>query len=338
MPYDTQDLGHEIADELRRNGVVIVSGVFSAEECTVLRAEIIECFKRLNPELLAHDPTTWNAKNLPPQVRSGLIQSVVCNLPPVWKVRANPRVGHVFESAYSDLRGTPQREMFTSVDGINLRMPSDRTWHDQKRTKDWAHVDQTRGKLFDCIQGQAVLNDSSAGFVCSPGSHLVFEDVLKDAGVKPGDKSNWCKFKPEHYPRLQARVRTVGGQWQIPVHAPAGSMILWLSTLIHAAKIQDRSDDRMRCVVYVCQRPQSECGATPAQRAKHAERLQRCIRENRATNHWGDRLFPKGSRYPLPEDMPPAMRAVIEDPARVYDKIPRIELTPAISALVGANS
>lgn len=338
VPFNTQDLGAKIAEELRRNGAVIVSDVFSAAECTARCAGILEGFKRLNPEnLLVHDAGTWTAANLPPQVRSGLFQGVVCNLPDVWAVRADERVSRVFQEAYGALRGSPQREMFTSIDGINMRMPSEKTWHQQEKTKDWAHVDQTDpSNPFKCIQGQVVLRGDSACFVCSPGSHLALKEVLKDAGVAPSDKSNWCKFEQERYPAIQARVRNVGGLWQTPVQAPAGSMILWLSSTIHSAKIQDRSDDTMRCVVYVCQRPKTECGATPAQRKKHAERLRRCIEENRATNHWGDRLFPKGSRYPLHEDTPHALRAVIENPERLYDLTGKVQITPAIEALISA--
>ena len=54
------------------------------------------------------------------------------------------------------------------------------------------------------VQGQVVLTDTTAGFRCSPRSHLVFEDALRYLGVKPsGRPDDWAKLRDDHYPVLR---------------------------------------------------------------------------------------------------------------------------------------
>jgi hypothetical protein len=67
------------------------------------------------------------------------------------------------------------------------------------------------------VQGQVVLTDTTAGFRCSPRSHLVFEDALRYLGVKPsGRPDDWAKLRDDHYPVL----RKV-------------SLLLWLCIQLH---------------------------------------------------------------------------------------------------------
>lgn len=326
VPFAEDDSGHKAADALRRNGVVVITGVFDESQVAAWKEGIISKFCTLFPWLSANDPTTWTTPNLPPQVRTGLYQGLVCNLPEVWAIRTHERVRRVFEGVYSDLRGRPVTQLFTSVDGINLRPPHAKTVHSEN-SKDWAHVDQTTQleNPFACVQGQVVLSSSTAGFVCSPGSHLLHRRLL-EAAKSPLDSGNWHKFEHADYGRLQAMVEAQGGQWQVNIPAPAGAMILWLSSTVHSAKIQDKGDASWRCVVYVCQRPKSECAKT------HDKRLRQCIAKNRVTNHWGTRLFARGSRYPLDERTPEELRGMVEDPAKVLAVFPVAD-TPAVRRL-----
>jgi hypothetical protein len=133
-----------------------------------------------------------------------------------------------------------------------------------------------------------------------------------------GTKSpiEWHKFPSEQYPEVRAAVEAAGGQWQVPVHAAPGSMILWLSSTIHSAKLQDPGDRSIRCVVYTCYRPKDTCALS------HWKRLRACLRDNRATNHWGTRMFGKGTRFPLPDDTRAELRRMVADPASVYEVLP----------------
>merc|ERR1711977_419915 len=85
---------------------------------------------------------------------------------------------------------------------------------------------------------------------------------------KTGTKGNFFKFKPHEYQDIQSMVARVGGFWQIPIVVPKGCMILWLSSVIHSAKLADPVEEfeidknnkwqHWRGVVYVCQRPKAE--------------------------------------------------------------------------------
>jgi len=134
------------------------------------------------------------------------------------------------------------------------------------------------------------------------------------------------KIPHEDYDALRDMVEKAGGQWQVPVLVPAGSMILWLSSTIHSAKIQDPGDDSTRCVVYVCQRPKNECNRS------HGKRLTECLAENRVTNHWGTRKFPTKGRYPLDERAPADLVSLVNAPKMAYARVPLV-VTAAMKAL-----
>ncbi len=52
-----------------------------------------------------------------------------------------------------------------------------------------------------------VLTDTSAGFRCSPKSHLVFEDALRMLGVRPrGRPDDWAKLREDQYPAIRKVV------------------------------------------------------------------------------------------------------------------------------------
>ena len=330
---------------LRKYGVLIVRNVFAPEECTERMNEMIEQVKIVCPEL----EDEWNDFNAPPGPRSGLFQNVVGQIPVIWKVRTDERVRHVFETLYSGLRGKPVTDFVTSCDGFNLRpygKPFRKVW-----SKDWAHLDQTTTPAYPsdpyaCIQGQVVLSDSDACFRCSPLSIHKFEEIsaltrenfVRISGrtgneLKPGD---WNLLKPTQYETVKKLVEEVGGAWQIPICEPRGSMIFWMSSTVHSARIQAERPvpapvplnpwHGWRGVVYVCYRPQQEVGP------QHFERLQWCVPNNRCTNHWGKKMF--GTSY-FRKKFNPNVTALLKRPLTVYKKHPELkpEWTPALRAL-----
>lgn len=316
-----------LAEVLRTHGVCVVTGVLSPEFCKETHSEIKKAARKISPYLSRTDLETWHdPTRTPPQVRTGLYQGVYSNLQPVWDVRGHPNVHRVFGEAYTGLRGKPAFDLLTSVDGINLRPPSARRGHNPET--EWPHLDQTeRGYPSKCVQGQVVLTESSACFRCVPGSHAFHDEVLDLAGVKDGDRSNWCKFSREATPKIREFLESRGLEWAREIRAPPGSLVLWLSSTVHDARIQDPGDLSWRSVIYVCQRPKAEC--MPA----HAKRLQRCIKENRATNHWGTRLFSKGPLFRERVKRRSKIARLVENPELVYDIVGRPRLTALMKRL-----
>lgn len=190
-----------------------------------------------------------------------------------------------------------------------------------------------------CVQGQVVLNDSSACFRCSPRSHKIFDSVLDMHGIDKGEKGNWCKFNSSSYPALKEAVEEAEGQWQIPIRTKAGSVILWFSSTIHSVMHQsedvehDEADplSDLRAVVYICYRPKFEVPKT------HIARLQRCFAENRLTNHWGSRMFPKQLRFAPALEL--RMQEFVDHPEKVYEiEGLKPELTEEVRSLISSHS
>ena len=297
--------------------------------------------------------------------------------------------------------------MCTSVDGINIKPPTAPFATPQSATQlatngdpsmvdmesDWAHIDQNGGKWNAVIQGQVrlpwcvwittvtlpltasqpqmVLSDTSAGFVCSPRSHMLADKILALNGRRKGNgKSGFCRLRNQDvYSQVLDLVRGVGGHFQVAVGAPRGSLVLWSSTTLHSARIhlpprspsairaaaklpwypptseeglaaQQACEDDWRFVVYVCHRPLRDVGNRAAQR-EHLSRLQMCWRENRNTNHAGERVFGKRrTQFELHNSATSkTMKYICEDMSRVYEVAGlRPELTPSVAALLGLSS
>ena len=343
VSIDDPDYKTKVIDIIREHGVVIINNVFSNEECDESMDELFESMSKLSGNVIKRKnwKTEWNRQNLPPQTRIGLFQSLVGNFPQVWKLRSDPRMNKIFTEIYSDLRGKAVTDFSVAIDGINIKSPTAPYCTD--KTADWAHLDMTqRDAKFSCVQGQIVLTNTSACFRCSPGSHEVYGQVLDKLGVSRTDKSNWCKFKKSDYTTVKKIVEDAGGQWQIPIRAPKGSVILWLSSLIHSAKAQDNPKSRIRTecppikddfwdewrgVVYCCYRPKVEMPLC-------ISRLQRCFRENRVTNHWSGRMFPVKPQYYNPDKFNDTLRELIMDPCKAYEiEGLKPEITPEMTSL-----
>eukprot|EP00056_Hartaetosiga_gracilis_P020916 m.21913 g.21913 ORF g.21913 m.21913 type:complete len:443 (-) comp8774_c0_seq1:87-1415(-) len=331
---ESENLRKDILRHLKEDGVVVVKNVFSSEEAQEKVRGIMGHLHTMCDKLDPDDMSTWITDNLPGGPRFGMYQSLVGNLPAIWDLRTDDRVKKVFKEAYSGLREKEIDSFFTSIDGMTLRPPV-KPFHVDDEKKDWAHLDQTSyiNDPYNCIQGQIVLSNTSAAFRCSPKSHLLLKTFLKHEKVKE-NSANWHKFPHKSYSYLRKKVEEIGGAFQIPIHAPAGSMILWLSSVVHSAKIQseeapiDTSDpySGWRCVVYDCLRPKAEA------LKGHSDRLQRCLRENRMTNHWGRRMF---SVKMFRRKDPANILELYESPLKAYS-LPgmRPELTPKLCSLV----
>mmetsp|Transcript_24937 Transcript_24937/g.69851 ORF Transcript_24937/g.69851 Transcript_24937/m.69851 type:complete len:266 (-) Transcript_24937:313-1110(-) len=263
-----------------------------------------------------------------------MFHSLVGNLPAVWGIRADPRIRKVFEAAYSHLRGYDCTDFYCSMDGMTVHPPIG-PFADEIST-DWAHLDQSSYDApFWCIQGQVVLNNSTACFRASPKSHLVYTDLLRASNVKDSSSKNWCLFRQAQYDNVRKAIEDAGGAFQVPIRAERGSVILWLSSTVHSAIMhefpkQKRKPEKLdpypdwRFVVYTCYRPKDDCFGD------HRGRMIQCLKENRTTNHSGQKIFPKRNAKAKPRSK--ALDAIHENPAKMYDILP-LTITPEIEKL-----
>lgn len=110
----------------------------------------------------------------------------------------------------------------------------------QKNEKTWEHLDQSDGHMFKCIQGQVVLANSESSFLCTPKSHLKFNEILDSFGVRHQNK-NWIMFNESQKKRLRKIFKD---KYQIPIIVKKGSLIIWTSSTIHSARIQENPENK----------------------------------------------------------------------------------------------
>lgn len=123
------------------------------------------------------------------------------------------------------------------------------------------------------------------------------------------------------------------------MRAPAGSLILWLSSTIHSAMPQQRIPMPRECakvkpatpffdwrgVVYICMRPKEE--------VHDFALLERALRGNLSTNHAGERIFNVSTRNA--HRHAPAIQRLLEDPTRLFEnKKLAVEESPELLALI----
>ena len=315
-----------VPEILKEYGVVVINNVFSGEECDYHVDNIVGGIQTISPEIMIDTPDnlgrTWCSHNLMPQTREGLHQ--IGYSPLAWPVRSSPKVNQLFLECYSNLRGYDVKRTVLSLDAINVRPPIApfHTIH----SRDWPHFDQTiPTNPYECIQGQVVLTTTDASFVCTPKSHRIHKEVCNDYGAlgKPG---NFFMLSKGSEKDVKKRVSRVGGEWQIPIIVPRGSVILWLSSVIHSAKLAEKPKDNQvitekwqnwRCVIYVSQRPYEELNNS------HFKRLRKVWDENLTTNHWGNKIFSATSGKKIGQ-VSPAISKLSTKPVLIKAKHPEL--------------
>lgn len=296
----------KIPEILKKYGVVVIENVYSKQECDDMMNDVVTSIEQLGSGIDRNDVKTWKKENLPPQTRIGMHQNFLSHLPTVHNIRSDPKYKKLWEIAYDEFKNCD--ELISSIDGINIKH-NDMAPYDSGN--DWAHLDQNDlpNDIYQCIQGQLVLCNTTAAFVCSPKSHLVFSDILKL------EKTGFWKItKIEKAKKL---VEDVGGQWQIPIYTKAGSVIMWLSSLVHSAKYSDGPEPKSnkdvwkgwRGVFYICYRPKNEF--TKLQLKK----IEKYTKEKRCMNHWSTKVFPKTERFKT--NFHPKIQEMIDDHTKI---------------------
>jgi hypothetical protein len=275
----------DIYTKLKEWGVVVIKDVYSRDQCSNFLMDYVPRIK-----------TVLNNMNTP---KPGQHKDIICHDKALWNFRNDVRLEALYSYLYAKFHDKQNYPIvLSSIDGVNIKDPTTSPYfNDQK--PDWAHLDQTNGDLWDCIQGQIVLSDTSAGFVCSPKSHLVYRQVMDIMHVLPTNRTNWCvisgKATKQQEKMIIDTINSVGGTWQGYIYVPPGSVILWLSTTIHSAKIADKPPKNMlnqnpvkllkeltgwRAVIYLCYIMSDTM--TPEQK----ELRWSAMTNNRSMNHW----------------------------------------------------
>lgn len=327
----------KLVNDFKANGLAVISDVFTDVQCDTHMDGILSDFIKLGTGIdLNNLAATWTTFNLAPMTRTGLFQALVGNLKDVWAIRANDNIRTIFETLYSDVRGKEIKDFIVSGDGINLK-PGTIGPYTTNKSRDWAHLDQTiKNDTYRCIQGQAVLTNTTASFVASPKSHLVFDEIMDKLNCTSTD--NWLKFSDAQVKIVKDMI-IKNGQYQIPILAKKGSFIVWSSTTVHSARLQTGSElptpeDKYRGwrgVVYVCYRPKEEF--TQNELKKRVEAYEK----NRTTNHWGVKIFSKkpGSHFLYQEKRHDEIEKMLKDPEVFYSKIGKTILDDKQKKLLG---
>jgi hypothetical protein len=317
---------NDVTDFIIENGFVIIDNLFNKSKCDELVGKTINAFQTINPELNHQDSNKWKNNDLPPQTRTGMFQSIISNINPVKEVRENENYKQIFKEIYSRIKTNYNidDELVCSIDGINFKPNSRGPYAKSDVSKDWAHLDQTkRNEIYKCLQGQVVLSNTSACFVCSPKSHKLHSEILDICNVSEKDSSNWCKIPFNKYNKCKELIEHNDGSWQVPIKAKAGSCILWFSTTVHSARHSEKKESLVendpylgyRCVYYITYRPKNEFTT------KQLEKIQNNLINNRNMNHWSTRVFPilPNAGYCPKETYNKNIQKIIINPKQVYD-------------------
>ena len=290
---------NKVNEILQRFGVAVVRSHFAETQPEEWRLESLAWLSSINPQL--RKKRSWmEYSNIPYGPRKGMMQSLISHCPVAWKIR------EAMYPVFKELHGTPA--LLTSIDGATINPPSKLV----EKVEDWPHVDQTVPG-FRSIQAQVVLADASACFRCTPCSNLHLKQVLELCGrdANGGDHSNFLKFSKEEAVKVRVAMERHGLAWQVPVRAPAGSLIFWMSSTIHSAKRHDagKLNEPWRCTYYVCMRPEKDFSES------EKEALRMAAQQGRTTNHLGTKMYPK--RIGRPKNRCTKIEDATEEPLSV---------------------
>eukprot|EP01051_Picozoa_sp_SAG22_P017320 SAG22_NODE_2643_length_2341_cov_6.214541_1_plen_389_part_00 len=284
---------------LESEGFAVVSGCCRPEELAAAKDSLWEfledcpaCVKD-GTKLSRTNPDSWGTDAWPADAVNGMFsrygfpQSEFC-----WRARLNPLV----QRAFAALWGVQAAELITSFDSGNVFRP----WYEAGRPEwktqgGWWHVDQNAAEPIchagKCsVQGVLTYTDATAatgGLVVLPRTHHEHDAMCARHPTAYGD---YLQLKPTD--ELLSGTR----QAQL-VTAPAGSLLLWDSRLVHCntpALVTPPADGRgaatplelLRVASYVCMVPRGFATAETLRNRVDAWEARE------GTNHWPQYVAP----------------------------------------------
>jgi len=276
---------------LEKHGYVVYSNVISPEEISIAKSLLWDHLESLGSGINRNDVSTWDNDRWPEDITNGVLFAYgIGQSSFLWFLRDRPNIEKIFRSIWST------SDLLVSFDGCGVFRPRSVNAGWTTKSSGWYHFDQNgcykQGNW--CYQGLINLLDAGhdkGGLVICPWTHLKHTDYfVKNRhlatypdGSKRGD---FVKL------REQELVDFFGVKTAHKLCAPAGSFVVWNSTLIHCNTCalvpppiisNDAIVDLERIVAYICMmpRPQSE-----QQFESLMKQRKRGMAKGETTSHW----------------------------------------------------
>jgi len=242
---------------LETDGVVIIPGVLSSEECDSMYKGMWDMFEHVTSKwdkpVLRSKPSTW--ENLEELVPNNHMMYQMFGLPHaqhLWDIRSNEKV----VKTWADFWGVEPEDLLVSFDGISWLPPHEEMEdYELPEFPHWFHMDQTVLKTeLEGVQGWITgmdVNPGDATLIYYDQSHKMIKEFVDEFGVRT--KSDWVLLNQEENNFFKSRCVIK------EVTCPAGSLVIWDSRLVHCNKGPDliRSKPNYRCISYLCYMPKS---------------------------------------------------------------------------------
>ena len=285
--------------DLEENGFAIVPKTLDEDQCEEVSNDMFSWLESLNSNFKRDDPTSWTTENMPHAMHGIIKQYGVGHTAWCWNVRNRNRVQAFFRNLYnsevnnwindSSSTHTMQNSLVTSFDGACIVAPNK-----QHSGRAWFHLDQSpkNGTSRQCVQGFVTINDMNAEdntLHVLKQSHKHFKEFAKEFHPETGSwpSKDWIKLTSTQKEWFNSR-----GCKEVRIDAPAGSLVLWDSRVVHCtAPAKQKNNPKWRMVVYVCMMPRSRCTEKVILKRKRA------YKDQRTTNHWPIRPSLNGLKF-----------------------------------------
>jgi len=293
---------------LNEHGYVMIK-VLNREETAEMVKVLYQDLGLLGTGITRNDPSSHINANWPGIGSVGITKDPASGLAHsrfMWNARQAMR--KVFESFW----GT--KELITSFDGIGMfRNFGEPVLKNTKTKRLWPHVDQGNkiGSHFFCAQGFLNLldaNERTGGLVVARGSHRHHAELMQ---IHTKNSANYLPLDLSDS-KIQEFIRRFPLEL---VCAPAGSVVLWDSRLVHSnthSIESPRAPDPLtpsllRAVAYVTLMPRSR------ETKNDRDVRQRLFAEGAQTNHWSTNggMKPVYLAYPRHRSFKPMQSAAL---------------------------
>ncbi len=198
--------------------------------------------EHVSPGLKQQDPSTWTEENWPYNNLGVMGMYGIGQADFMWEARTLPGVVDAFSRVWNT------DNLVTSFDGANMMAPSFMATSKQML---WPHRDQhptVNTKI--CVQGVLNLHDNmgdhDGGLVVWPSTHLN-DWTRMDPSWAERSFNHYYKLLPEMVSSNDARI----------LRAPAGTLFLWDSRLIHCNTMPTSPFASVRAAAYICMLPRN---------------------------------------------------------------------------------